>query len=277
MEKKLVFIDIDGTLVDRHEQIPPSAQEAIHRAKANGHLLYLCTGRSKPEIYDHLLAVGFDGVIGAGGGFIESQGEIIFHRQVTEESVRHMVDYFVEKGFSFYLESNGGLYGNVQLEQHLTDLVTQGMTEEEKAKQGKHPFLEKITFSDDNLYRNDVNKACFLENPHVPFKEIQTEFNGEFDVIHCTVPVFGDDSGELMVPGIHKGVAIEFLLNHLDISQDATVGIGDGMNDKEMLELCQIGIAMGNAKEGLKAVADYITTDLEEDGLYNAFNHYGLI
>ena len=55
-----------------------------------------------------------------------------------------------------------------------------------------------------------------------------------------------------------------------------TVGIGDGMNDKEMLELCQIGIAMGNAKEGLKAVADYVTTDLEEDGLYNAFKHYNL-
>ncbi len=277
MEKKIVFIDIDGTLVDRHEQIPASAQEAIHKAKEKGHLLYLCTGRSKPEIYDHLLAVGFDGVIGAGGGFIESQGEIIFHRQVADNSVRHMVDYFVEKGFSFYLESNGGLYGNVQLEQHLTDLVTQGMTEAEKAKQGKHPFLEKITFSDEQLYRNDVNKACFLENPAVPFSEIQQEFAGEFDVIHCTVPIFGDDSGELMVPGIHKGIAIEFLLTHLDMPLASTLGIGDGMNDKEMLELCQVGIAMGNAKAGLKEIADFITTDLEADGLYNAFKKYDLI
>lgn len=275
--KKIVFIDIDGTLVDKHEEIPASALKAIQQAKANGHLLYLCTGRSKPEIYSHIMEVGFDGVIGAGGGFIESQGEIIFHRQVADQSVRHMVDYFKANGFSFYLESNGGLYGNVQLEQHLYDLVTQGMTEEEKAKQGQHPFLEKITFSDADLYRNDVNKACFLENPAVPFSEIVTEFEGEFDIIHCTVPIFGDDSGELMVPGIHKGVAIEYLLNHLEMPQSATIGIGDGMNDKEMLELCQVGIAMGNAKEGLKEIADYITTDLEADGLYNAFKQYDLI
>lgn len=70
--------------------------------------------------------------------------------------------------------------------------------------------------------------------------------------MHCTVPVFGDDSGELMVPDIHKATAIEFLLKHTGGEKKATIGIGDGMNDAEMLTYCKTGIAMGNAKEELK-------------------------
>lgn len=279
MTKKIVFIDVDGTLVTMNEEIPLSAQKAIKAARANGHILYLCTGRSKPEIYDSILEVGFDGVIGAGGGYIESQGEVIYQRQVTAENVRQMVDYFMANNFSFYLESNGGLYGNLKLREDIVEKFTQAIPAEQReaAKENfQHPFLDKIHFSDDNLYRTDVNKACFLENPAVAFPDIVAEFKDAFEVIHCTVPAFGDDSGELMVPGVHKGVAIEFLLAHLGMDVSQTVGIGDGMNDKEMLELCQIGIAMGNAKDGLKAVADYVTTDLEDDGLYNAFKHYNL-
>ncbi|MBA5760171.1 Cof-type HAD-IIB family hydrolase, partial [Escherichia coli] len=73
-----------------------------------------------------------------------------------------------------------------------------------------------------NLYRTDVNKACFLENKAVPFEEIKKEFSGKFEVMHCTVPVFGDDSGELMVPDIHKATAIEFLLKHTGGEKKAT-------------------------------------------------------
>lgn len=64
------------------------------------------------------------------------------------------------------------------------------------------------------MRRDDINKACFLENPNIPFNNIIKEFDREFNVIHCTVPAFGDNSGELSVPNIHKANAIETLINY---------------------------------------------------------------
>ena len=89
--------------------------------------------------------------------------------------------------------------------------------------------------------------------------------------------MFGDDSGELSVPNIHKANAIETLINHLGIDRKNTYAFGDGMNDKEMLEYVNVGIAVGNAKEGLKAVADEVTDDITNDGIYNAMKRHNLI
>ena len=96
-------------------------------------------------------------------------------------------------------------------------------------------------------------------------------------MIQCTVPAFGDESGELMVPGIHKAVAIETLLDHLGLSKEGTLAIGDGLNDIEMFDFCETGIAMGNAKEDLKKIADYVTDSVSDDGLFKAFKAFGLI
>lgn len=122
-----------------------------------------------------------------------------------------------------------------------------------------------------------MNKICFLEKEGFPFENIKAEFNLEFNVIHCTVPMFGNDSGELSVPGVNKASAIEALITHLGIPKDNTYAFGDGLNDIDMLEFCQYGIAVGNAAEGLKAIADEITDDIIDDGIYNSMKKHGLI
>ncbi|WP_283655951.1 Cof-type HAD-IIB family hydrolase [Paenibacillus sp. RC334] len=278
--QKIVFIDIDGTLVGDDGMVPESAQKACKIARENGHLLYLCTGRSKAEIYDAIWNIGFDGLIGAGGGYVESGDEILYHKKVTPEDVRQMVDFFNTHGIDFYLESNSALYASQKLRPHLERRIYGDVENDpaarEKMERSPHPFIAGLTYGETDLYKDDVNKVCFLESD-VPFERIKEEFQGKFEVIQCTVPIFGKDSGEMMIPGIHKAIAIADLLNHLGLPQEQTIAIGDGMNDAEMLEYCALGIAMGNAKPGLMEIADDITDNVEEDGLYKSFVKYGLI
>lgn len=281
MTKKVIFVDVDGTLVNDDGLVPDSARTAITKARDNGHQVYLCTGRSKPELYESILSIGFDGIIGAGGGYVEVDEKIIYHKKVADEDVVHMVDFFNEKQLDFYLESNGGLFASQNLEAHLDKLIYGDVENDPIAREKKvnnpHPFMESLTYGETNLYRTDVNKACFLENKAVPFEEIKNEFSGKFEVMHCTVPIFGDDSGELMVPNIHKATAIELLLKHIGRNKKDTIGIGDGMNDAEMLAYCETGIAMGNAKEALKLLANEVTASVDEDGLYASFEKHGLL
>jgi Cof subfamily protein (haloacid dehalogenase superfamily) len=278
--RKIVFIDIDGTLLMENGIIPESAQQACRQARENGHLLYLCTGRSKAEIYDSIWNVGFDGLIGAAGGYVESGNEMLYHQKVTPEDVKHLVDYFNTHEVDFILESNTALYGSRNLQPHLErriygDLLNDPAAQERK-RLSPHPFIATLVCGEENLYLEDVNKVCFLESS-LTFEQIREELDGRFTAIQCTIPVFGENSGELMIPGIHKASAIARLLNHLNIPREDSIGIGDGLNDLEMLEYCQVGIAMGNAREQVKAVADDITDRIEEDGLYNCFLKYGLI
>lgn len=283
MDKKIIFFDIDGTLVagvDGIEYVPESTKKAIALTRAKGNLAYLCTGRSKAEIYDFILECGFDGVIGAGGGYVEIGNQMLYHKKVTKEAVNHMVDYFEANNFDYYVESNGGLFASKNLVSHLERIIYGDIDHDPVARarrDKKDNHFINAMIEGQNLRRDDINKACFLENPAIAFDDIITEFKDEFNVIHCTVPMFGKDSGELSVPNIHKANAIETLINYLQIDRKNTYAFGDGINDKEMLEYVNVGIAMGNAVDELKEVADEVTGDIDRDGIYNAMKKHDLI
>lgn len=278
--RKIIFIDVDGTLCNDYGLVPESAAIAVKEARKNGHLVYLCTGRSKAEIFDFIMDIGFDGIIGAGGGFVEIGDEMLYHKKVSEENIKHLVDFFNEYNVNFYIESNGGLYASKNLIPELEKILYGDVENDPEARYKKennpHHFIEALITGQD-LYRNDVNKACFLEPKEISFEQVKEEFKNEFEVIHCTVPAFGDDSGELGVPDVHKATAIEILLKHLNIDVKDTIAFGDGLNDVEMFEFCELGIAMGNAKPGLKEIADEITDTHDEGGIYNSLKKYGLI
>ena len=283
MTKKIIFFDVDGTLVDvppSQEYIPASTVKAVQATRDKGNLCFLCTGRSKAEIFDHIMDVGFDGIIGAGGGFVEIGDRMLYHKQVSRTAINHVVDYFEANEFDYYIESNGGLYASKNLIPRLErimygDLENDPVARRTKAETPNH-FIGSLKEGYD-LHRDDVNKICFLEKDNFPFEKIKKEFEQEFNVIHCTVPIFGDNSGELSVPGVNKASAINALIDELGIPKENTYAFGDGLNDADMLEFCQYGIAVGNAKEALKEIADEVTDDIKDDGIYNSMKKYGLI
>ena len=278
MDKSIIFLDVDGTLVNDNGIVPNSAEVAIKEARKNGHLIFLSTGRSKAELFDHIMDIGFDGVIAAAGGYIELNNKTIMHKKFKEEEVKEIVEYFNEKGIDFYLEANGGLFASKGCKEHLIKILfdeNQSEKQREELEKGMKPFIECL-INGENLYRDDINKISFLGSNN-DINEIIAKFSEKFNIIPSTVPMFGENSGEVSLKGIHKANAIEVLLEHLGVPNENTYAYGDGINDKEMLEFVNTGVAMGNAKEELKAIADDITDIHDNDGIYNSFKKHGLI
>ena len=183
MTKKIIFFDVDGTLVDvrpSQEYIPASTVKAVQATRAKGNLCFLCTGRSKAEIFDHIMDVGFDGIIGAGGGFVEIGDRMLYHKQVSRTAINHVVDYFEANEFDYYIESNGGLYASKNLIPRLErimygDLENDPVARRTKAETPNH-FIGSLKEGYD-LHRDDVNKICFLEKDNFPFEKIKSSFS----------------------------------------------------------------------------------------------------
>lgn len=279
MGKKIIFLDVDGTLVNDNGIIPESAKLAVKEARNNGHYIFLCTGRSKAELFEHIMGIGFDGVIAAAGGYIEHENTVVMHKKVKNEDVKHLVTYFDENNINFYLESNGGLFASKNCKNHLREIIfgdpNLDVKVREELEEGINPFIECLIEGED-LIRDDINKISFLGSS-ISIETIKKEFSSKFNVISSTVPIFGENSGELSLPGIHKALAIEILLDHLSLSKEDTFAYGDGINDTEMLEFVKVGVAMGNAKEELKKISDDVTDTHDENGIYNSFKKYKLI
>lgn len=273
-----MFLDADGTLVNDRGVVPASARAAVAQARANGHQVFLATGRSLSTIWPEIIDVGFDGIVAAAGGYAEVGGRVLTRRHIPVERVQHVVEYFDAHGVAYFLESNSGLYGSPWIKERLLDLVVRAAhTPEELAElqAGFGGFLAQLTEPGPEI-RADINKVSFLDSP-VPFDEVQAEFAPYFTVIPSAVTIWGRNAGELSLPGVHKAAAIAVVLDHLGFDQADSIAFGDNLNDLEMLQFAGVGVAMGQASDRVKAVADEVTGSPDEDGIRDGFARHGLL
>lgn len=278
-DKKIVFLDIDGTLIQGESQIiPESAIKAIRLARTNGHKVYLNTGHAKSQIYPALWEIGLDGMIGGNGCYIEDNEKVVFHQTFSLEECKKIVDWLKAHKLEFYEESNNGTF----VSENFIDLCGKVFPwDYEKNVKLLHKILPSLVTGAE-LHRDDVNKISFMINSFFTKKSYEdyelakTELP-EFNVTKWAFPGYPDTCGEIGQKNISKGNAVDRLLKYLSASIDNTLAFGDSEVDIPMLEHCKIGVAMGNAKPVLKEMADYVTTDVNDDGIWNAFKHFNLI
>ncbi|WP_019776435.1 Cof-type HAD-IIB family hydrolase [Streptococcus sobrinus] len=280
MASKVIFLDVDGTLVDYENHLPESAVEAIRKARANGHLVYICTGRSHAEVPPKLWNIGLDGMIGGNGSYVEHQGEVVMHQMLSEEDSRAIVDWLHEQGLEFYLESNNGLFASEHFKEAARPVMrayalTKGAKEEDIKEMEPEDGLHGLVYGG-NLYRNDLNKISFI------LKSYQDHLDSKEAFPHLKAGTWGGRGetalfGDLGVANIDKAHAIDVLLDFLDKDKADTIAFGDAKVDIPMLDYCAIGVAMGNGGPEILAMADMITDDVEDDGLYKAFEKLGLL
>lgn len=274
---KIAFFDIDGTLCNSSGEVLPSSLREIRKFRAEGNLAYICTGRSKPEILDSILEVGFDGVIGAGGGYVVINDEVVRHQTMPEKAVLAIIEFFKANDIGYYLESNDGLFGSENLvrkiQEELRRVCEKEGTSFEEANQKTQWFFDLTSKNDNaNVDHGNVNKISFINNT-IPFSEVDKEFGEEFHMYHSTVAAFGPESGEIAVKGIDKKKAIEFVLEQLKMEPKDAIAFGDGDNDIAMFEAVGYKIAMANGTDNLKAQADEVTLDADQDGIAKSFEN----
>lgn len=274
MDTKYIFLDIDGTLVGRDAVIPDSAREAIKQARNNGHKVFICSGRSRCEMHDDILSVPLDGIVGSAGAYVELEGKMIYHRPMTEKMNARLLDYFESRGIAVLLETNDELRINDIARNYIDEHIANCKAKNEPYDKALFDLAKPLSEVAEPA-KLPVNKLLYVTMEYDP-EDIKKDLLDEFTVVDSAIALPGN-SGELSELGMHKGNGIKMVARYFDADLKDTIGIGDGENDMGMLEAAGIGIAMGNANPILKEVADYVTTDVGEDGIWNAFKHYGLI
>lgn len=275
MTKKIVFLDVDGTLVNYENDLPVSAIKAIQETRRKGNLVFTVTGRSKAEMYQDILDIGFDGYIGGNGSYIEFEDKVLKEATLTLEDTTKIVDWLKQKGLEFYLEANSGLYASDFFEDRGEKTIQEYSQRKGKRQATVREVFPEMLFGAD-LYREDVNKISFILDSYEDYLEAVANFP-EYKL--GTWGGAGETAlfGDIALSGINKAVAVDELLTHLHIAIENSFAFGDAKVDIPMLEHCGTGIAMGNGGPEIKEMADYITESVDNDGIWFAFKHFELI
>jgi Cof subfamily protein (haloacid dehalogenase superfamily) len=276
--RKLVFVDIDGTLMGADQFIPGSAIAACRNARKNGHLLYICSGRPFGDIPGEVKTIGFDGIVSAGGARIDIGGKTIARFFMNTGTVTRIGDYLNGCKEAFILESSDGAVKNRYFESFLEEirLSPAGKPPKEKMDLIINFFSSNVPNLRDDFRFDNVQKIVFL-GIRVSLADMVERFGNECEICHGSIPFFRTGGGEIGPAGVHKGAALETVACHYGIPLRDTIAIGDSDNDRRMIERAGIGIAMGNADDALKAIAGYTTSSLEDNGIARAFRRCGLI
>ena len=267
--EKIIFLDIDGTLVDFHSQMPKLSKKALMLAKEKGSYLALCTGRTVSSIYPWLLEFPFDGIVASAGAYVSCKGQEIYHHFLEQDKLRQLAALLDQYHASYMFQGDGGAYMNEvsknRLQSYMISLGFENPEEKIKITINDHPYDTKHIES--GVYfgaKEDVSTMQKIVDPY--FK--------------ITSASFGPDrkyTGEITCAGINKSTGMKILMDYLGLEKENSIAFGDGPNDVEMLTYANIGVAMGNAEDDLKALADMVTDSISEDGLYNGFLKLGLI
>ena len=263
MNKKIVFFDIDGTLIDEHTHVvPQSAINAIHKAQENGHILIVNTGRPSSALDSILREIGFDGFICGCGTYIEYKNEVVFHHTLDEKLCKEIV----ENIFAYNM---------------------QGIVESDKSicfrSTGTHPFFKESL----DYYLEQGFPVCFFQpGDLLSFDKFVVFYNNIDDDIESfkrfaekdfSLIQRSDTFIEWIPKPFSKASGIQYLIDYLGMTHEQTISIGDSTNDLPMLTYTKEAVAMGNSNPILFDKVTHITTAINDDGIANALKHFQLI
>jgi hypothetical protein len=264
MQRKLLFFDIDGTLVSSPDTpVPDSTKEALARAKEKGHYIFINTGRPKSLLPEAFSELDFDGYLCGCGSYITLKDEIIIDKQFAPERCKGIVDWARQQEIPLILEGNDFCYIDSEGAQH----PMLSANNNKLIREFPNVILDAASCDDIRF-----SKFCAMAKTRAQLDIFLEPYRDYFEVIDR-----GDDFYEIVPIGFSKASAIDQVLAYLDQSLEDCYVFGDSSNDLSMLSHVPNSIAMGNSDECVLQVASYITTPVWRDGIYVAMKHFELI
>ncbi|WP_084073624.1 HAD-IIB family hydrolase [Demequina sp. NBRC 110052] len=277
--RKAIFLDIDGTYAD-HGQVPHAHAHAVRAARAAGHLTFLCTGRPRSLIFDHVLAAGFDGVVAAAGGHVTLGHEVLEDVRFPRELAARTIAALDAQRAAYWVEAPEATYAR---ESTIDAIVAHRERRRQRDAEASDPEAahSRQDISAHLTAVEDLSSVTFAKitslAANAPLAQIAASIGPAVASIPSSIPELGPGAGELFLAHLHKARGIQTVISKLGLTPDDVVAFGDGLNDLEMLEFAGTGIAIEGSHPDLLAVADATCAGPSESGLADAFIALGLI
>ena len=254
---KAAFFDVDGTLFShKTNQVPPSTRDAIAALRKNGVLCVVATGRHPIELATlPIEEVGFDAFLMLNGQMMLDQHKnMLFHVPMTGKAKDFLVEQFRNHAFPLLI---------TELEDMYLNFANERVAEAQAYYSLPNPKIRDYDGA-------DIYQFCLYirEDEEAILADIADE---------CVITRWHNYGIDLLAKGGGKMVGIQRYLDSIGIAREEIIAFGDGHNDAEMLRFAGIGVAMGNAEDATKEAADFVTADIDDDGIAKALKHYNLI
>ncbi|MDN3657090.1 Cof-type HAD-IIB family hydrolase [Ferruginibacter paludis] len=262
---KAVFIDMDGTLLKSDHSVSEANRQAIHHLQQKGILVIPISARPLHGMMHIIKNVVADDapLVSLNGGYIVHKDEVIFQDAVSLHEAAS-----VHKELCMY-DLSAMYYSQMEW---FAEQETDRIKKEQKITAVKikiQPFGETLQYWDEQ--KNGPNKILIAGEKHLvhDIEQRLVELHGG------KLNIFKSQSTylEVMSSAASKAKAVEFLMNRYGIEQKEIIAIGDNFNDQGMIEFAGMGVAMGNAPEQIKAVANYVTDTNNNDGVAKALQY----
>lgn len=257
---KIVFLDIDGTILKPDDTIEESTKSAVKQLQQKGIEVVLATGRPLHEISDIGEELNIHSFIGYNGSYASYKEEEIVSEPMSRSSVEKMIKLAKAKGHELVMFSNGTNW--------LTSLEAPKMVQ----------FLEKFHLHKNKLVEPQATSIILGMTIIVTDDTNPDEYIVEEDIHLSPVNVEGmTHCYDVIRKKANKGIGVKKMLKRLGIPKENSIAFGDGWNDKEMLSEVGVGFAMENAHPDLKQYADRVTTSVNDSGIFNGLKKLGLV
>ena len=256
---KAVFFDIDGTLLShKTNSVPDSARRALEALREKGVLTFIATGRHLPELKKlrPLDGLRFDGYVTLNGQYCCNDEGVICHCPIDRRDIATLLDYLKEHPHPCILVEKDRMYINFHNDHvaRVQAAIHSDMPELGDLDRGyREPIYQVILY---------MKESTLDQLPHMPNIKLTFWNMGGADLI----PASGG-----------KAAGIARVLEHYGIDRSETMAFGDGHNDVDMFSAVGIAVAMGNACKAAKEAAHYITDRVDEDGIFHALKHFGVL
>lgn len=266
MEKRILVLDIDGTLTNSKKEITWNTKKAIIEIMKQGHIVVIASGRPTAGIVKIADALSLDEF---GGYVLSFNGARITNWKTKQVIYQDTLEYYlIQELYAYAREHDLGL---VTYEQD--NVVTGTRHDEYMELEARINGIQIKDVEDFVSYVNfPVNKCLFTaqaDQAEIFEKELVGRF-GKCASIYRSEPFFI----EVMPQGVDKAASLDKLVNLLGMTQESTICCGDGFNDLSMIKYAGIGVAMENAQEAVKREADFITLSNDDDGIVHVIEKF---